>query len=66
VTSSRSDGLDCGGCRFFDVIVFHESDEAPAESGQPGTICRRFPPMDGWPTVLEDDWCGEWRGRDDG
>lgn len=26
--------------------------------------CRRRPAVDGWPSVLDDDWCGEYRLRE--
>lgn len=48
----------CGTCRYFDPIIVHE-DEYDTD-GAPETICRRFPPVDGWSSVLADDWCGEW------
>lgn len=55
----------CGTCRYLDPIVSYHDDETPESEGVPETICRRFPPTDGWPTVLADDWCGEWRSSAD-
>lgn len=53
----------CSNCRFFDVVLIHET--AGLGTGEPGTICRRFPPSDGaWSDVLADDWCGEWSDGD--
>lgn len=54
--------MPCSTCRFVEVVVTYEDDDAPEDLGTPETICRRFPPMgDGWPVVLGDDWCGEFR-----
>lgn len=50
----------CGSCRFFDLIVSYEDEDTPADEGIPTSICRRYPPVEGWSVVLSDDWCGEW------
>ena len=46
----------CASCRFFDHVVVQDDLDGP----QPESICRRFPPVEGWSVVLGDDWCGEW------
>lgn len=56
----RAGQPSCGSCRYMDVILSYEDDDQPDEEGVPTSICRRFPPIDGWPNVLSDDWCGEW------
>lgn len=53
---------NCGQCHFFEPIIVFEHTAEDAQ-GDPTTICRRFPPTDGWPSVLADDWCGEWKER---
>lgn len=53
----RAEG-SCSDCRYFEMVVVHDDDVS--DQAQPDTICRRFPPADGWPVVLADDWCGEW------
>lgn len=50
----------CGTCVYFEPIVMFDSGE-PDAAASPESICRRFPPTDGWPTVLADDWCGEFK-----
>ncbi len=58
--------MTCGTCVYFDVIVSYENDDTPPDEGVPESICRRFPPSgDGWPVVLADDWCGEFRSLPD-
>jgi hypothetical protein len=66
----RSDDVDkCIGCHFFDRQAGKQADNRGMSWGQ----CRRAAPMlhpinqktymiEGvWPTVRDDDWCGEWK-----
>ena len=55
---SAPTGVRCGGCYYF-----HPTD---ANSERPGE-CHRSPPPGSrdWPTVLADDWCGEFRHQSD-
>lgn len=55
----------CGTCAFAAPCV---------DDGEPYVQCRRFPPtvivVDGetacgFPTVTEEDWCGEWMSEDE-
>lgn len=52
----------CGSCRFFEVIVAY-GDPSDGATAEPDSICRRFPPIDGWSSVLADDWCGEFQAE---
>ena len=49
----------CGTCTYMDVVIV---DGEEATEDRPDTICRRHPPVHGWPLVLSDDWCGDWEG----
>ena len=47
--------MECQSCEFWEREV----------SGERG-ICRRFPPLSygGWASTTADDWCGEYKGRE--
>lgn len=56
----------CRNCRFFEKKEVEYMPQYGASGGIVPTTyeqierrCKRFPPP--WPSVLEDDWCGEWR-----
>lgn len=52
--------MNCGTCKFMDVVIADECEECDAPP-TPLTICRRNPPnAEGWPLVMNEDWCGEW------
>ena len=53
--------IDCSGCLYF-------FDEAKKPQCRHNTPTRRAVTngwQDGWPTVKDSDWCGEWTGIDD-
>lgn len=46
---------ECKNCRYRFDGVYED------ENGVTMDECRRFPPgLDGWPTIGNGDWCGEW------
>ncbi len=53
--------IDCSGCLYY-------CDEAKKPQCRHNTPTRRAVTngwQDGWPTVKETDWCGEWTGIDE-
>ena len=61
--------IRCGTCRWWqtswpdDYFYKVYPEERHEDHFEPGTCRRRAPVMDGWPSVSENRWCGEWEER---
>lgn len=60
--------VNCVNCLFFEVVaksgdpfVYMDphGNEKTKTRDTNVSICRAMPPMNGWPLVDEDDWCGK-------